>query len=251
MKRRAAILLIGLAITTLVSSAMVSAGGLDREQCRGGFNTSLVTETECEAYLNEHRGLEMRNDREGLRNLEAPFAITSSGSAPRPCSLRRPEDTRVCAATRRVLSPIRLYIPNSSTVSRVGGAWQGQRFFGRRKRSCAAPEFPAVHGVEIQHTSGGRVFDVQGNSAPEEGAPATFHPILQNGEALTQHIPRSARAPKLTNSTTPSGAKLQGLPVQAGTCTPPELRDGARMIPPRKRNDLNRKRPGFEAVRLV
>ena len=102
MKRRAAIRLIGLAITTLVSSAMVSAGGLDREQCRGGFNTSLVTETECEAYLNEHRELEMRNDREGLRNLEASFAIMlEERSEACPCVDQR---TRELAHSKRVLS---------------------------------------------------------------------------------------------------------------------------------------------------
>ena len=102
MKRHAAILLIGFAITTSVSSAGVSAGGLDMDQCRGGFNTSLVTETECKAYLNEHRELELRNDREGLRNLEASFAIMlEERSEACPCV---DQTARALAHSRRVVS---------------------------------------------------------------------------------------------------------------------------------------------------
>ena len=102
MKSHAAILLIGFAITTVASSAKVSAGGVDMEQCRGGLSTSLVTEAECKAYLNEHRDLELRNDREGLRNLEASFAIMlEERSEACPCVDQR---ARALAHSKRVLS---------------------------------------------------------------------------------------------------------------------------------------------------
>ncbi len=102
MKSHAAIMLIGFAITTSVSSAQVFAGGLDMDQCRGGYNTSLVTEAECKSYLNEHNQLEQRSDREGLRNLEASFAIMlQERSEACPCVDQK---TRELAHARRVLS---------------------------------------------------------------------------------------------------------------------------------------------------
>lgn len=102
MKSHAAILLIGFAITTSVSSAEVIAGGFDMDQCRGPYGASLVTEAECKAYLNEHHQMELRNDREGLRNLEASFAIMlEERSEVCPCVDER---TRELAHSRRVLS---------------------------------------------------------------------------------------------------------------------------------------------------
>ena len=102
MKSNAAILLVGFAITTSVSSAQVYAGSSDMDQCRGGYNTSLVTEAECKAYLNEHRDLELRNNREGLRNLEASFAIMlQERSEACPCVDQK---TRELAHARRVMS---------------------------------------------------------------------------------------------------------------------------------------------------
>ncbi len=102
MKCHTAMLLVGFAITTSVWSALAFAGVLDMDQCRGGYNTSLVTEAECKAYLNEHHQLELRNNREGLRNLEASFAIMlQERSEACPCVDQK---TRELAHARRVLS---------------------------------------------------------------------------------------------------------------------------------------------------
>lgn len=102
MRSHARMLLIGFAITITLSSARVFAGDFDMDQCRGGYNTSLVTEAECKAYLTEHRQLQARNDREALRNLEASFAIMlQERSEACPCVDRK---TRELARSRRVLS---------------------------------------------------------------------------------------------------------------------------------------------------
>ena len=102
MKRHAAIVLVGFAVAALVSSAQVRARDWDTDQCRGGYNTSLVTEAECKSYLNDHQQLELRSDREGLRNLEASFAIMlQERSEACPCVDQK---TRELGHSRRVLS---------------------------------------------------------------------------------------------------------------------------------------------------
>jgi hypothetical protein len=68
-------LLTMIAMAGLLFGNWAKAGGLDTDECRGGYNLLLVTEGECKAYLDQRHLLEQRKDVEALKNLEADYAI--------------------------------------------------------------------------------------------------------------------------------------------------------------------------------